>query len=284
MNIISELEQEPREVYCGAIGFITPDKEAIFNVPIRTVMIEHKSGQATYGVGGGITWDSTTEGEYQEILAKASLLKENRPEFQLLESLLLNQSNYFLLEEHLNRLKNSAQYFGFRCNLADVNNTLDEFSKQNHNGELKVRLLIAKNGNITIEGNSLKHPEAALKVLLANKPIEKDNLFLYHKTTNREIYSQFQVQKPADIFDVLLWNEDGELTEFINGNVVLEIDGSLWTPSLKSGLLAGTFREMLLKNGEIREKTLTIADLQKSTKIWFINSVRKWLEVQLINL
>ena len=284
MNIISDLEQEPREVYCGAIGFITPNNEAIFNVPIRTVMIEHQSGQATYGVGGGITWDSTTDGEYQEILAKASLLKESRPEFQLLESLLLNKGNYFLLEEHLNRLKDSAQYFGFRCDLSDVNNALDAFSKQNQHGKLKVRLLIAKNGDITIEANSLTHPEAALKVLLASKPIEKDNLFLYHKTTNREIYSQFQMQKPADIFDILLWNEDGELTEFTNGNVVLEIDGSLWTPSLNSGLLAGTFREMLLKNGEIREKTLTIADLQKSRKIWFINSVRKWLEVQLINL
>jgi len=283
MNIIADFEQEPREVYCGAIGFITPEKEAIFNVPIRTVLIKHQSGKATYGVGGGITWDSTSEGEYQEILAKASLLKENRPEFQLLESMLLNEGNYFLLEEHLNRLKNSAQYFGFQCHLADVKRALDEFSKQHQKGEVKVRLMIAKNGDITIEGSSITQPDTALKVILADKPLEKDNLFLYHKTTNRDHYSKFQMQKPADFFDVLLWNEDRELTEFTNGNVVLEIDGSLWTPSVNCGLLPGTFREMLLKNGEICEKTLTIADLQKSTKIWFINSVRKWLEVQLIN-
>ena len=89
MDVISSLETTPREVYCGAIGYITPGNEAMFNVPIRTVVINQKTGKATYGVGGGITWDSTTEGEYHEILAKASVLDTDRPEFQLLESLLL---------------------------------------------------------------------------------------------------------------------------------------------------------------------------------------------------
>ncbi|WHY83836.1 aminodeoxychorismate synthase component I [Neobacillus novalis] len=281
MNIIADLETTPRNVYCGAIGFITPNKEAIFNVPIRTVLIEHQSGKATYGVGGGITWDSTTEGEYEEIIAKASLLEENRPAFQLLESLLLDAGSYFLLDEHLNRLKNSAQYFGFPCNLEDVKEALQAFSRQNNEGKLKVRLLLANDGESIIEGSPIIPQDAALKVMIADKPLDKNVPFLYHKTTNREIYSPFQMKKPAHVFDVLLWNEDGELTEFTNGNLVLEIDGLLWTPPVKSGLLAGTFREKLLITGEIHEKTLTIADIQKSTKIWFINSVRKWLEVQL---
>ncbi|MFF2445657.1 aminodeoxychorismate synthase component I [Neobacillus sp. NPDC058068] len=281
MNIIADLETAPRNVYCGAIGFITPNKEAIFNVPIRTVLIEHQSGKATYGVGGGITWDSTTEGEYEEILAKASLLEENRPAFQLLESLLLDAGSYFLLDEHLNRLKNSAQYFCFPCNLEDVNEALQTFARHNNEGKLKVRLLLAIDGEIIIEGNPITPPEAALKVMLADKPIDKSMPFLYHKTTNRDVYTSFQMMKPVHVFDVLLWNEDGELTEFTNGNLVLEIDGLLWTPPVKSGLLAGTFREKLLKTGNIHKKTLTVADLRKSTNIWFINSVRKWVEVQL---
>ncbi len=280
MRIISELETAPRGVYCGAIGFITPDHEAIFNVPIRTVLIEHHSGKAVYGVGGGITWDSTAEGEYQEILTKAKLLEENRPEFQLLESLLLEEGDYFLLEEHLLRLKRSARYFDFSCNLANVKKELLEFSSQHATGRLKVRLMLARNGDITIQGNFISKQAQVLPVILANKPLKKENPFLYHKTTHREVYSQFQFHKPADVFDVLLWNEEGELTEFTNGNVVLEIDGQLWTPPVSTGLLAGTFREMLLNNGEIHEKTVTLQDLQKSTKIWFINSIRKWVEVQ----
>lgn len=281
MNIISDLENEPRDVYCGAIGYITPNKEAIFNVPIRTVLIDHSSGNAVYGVGGGITWDSTSEGEYHEILAKAKLLKEKPLEFQLLESLLLENGDYFLLDEHLKRLENSAQYFGFHYEREKLEKSLIEFGNTHLNGLIKVRLLLAKNGELMMEGQPITQQDNVLKVILGDGPVDKSNPFLYHKTTNREIYAEFQNQKPPEAFDVLLWNQDGELTEFTNGNLVLEIDGTLWTPPISSGLLAGTFRERLLQTGEIYEKTLTRSDLKIATKIWFINSVRKWKEVQI---
>lgn len=282
MNMIESLETSPREVYCGAIGYITPYKQAIFNVPIRTVWIEHESGRAAYGVGGGVTWDSTADDEYGEILAKASLLEQERPEFQLLESLLLDNGKYFLLEEHLKRLKNSAEYFRFNYHNDEVNAALTNFALQSSNGIFKIRLLVSKDGKIAIEGQSITLIDSVVKVMLANEPVDKNNPFLYHKTTNRESYAKFQSQKPVEIFDVLLWNDEGEITEFSNGNVVLEIDGVLWTPPIQSGLLSGTFREKLIAAGEIHEKVLTISDLKRSSTIWFINSVRKWVEVQLI--
>ena len=281
IEIISNLEKSPREVYCGAIGYITPNQEAIFNVPIRTVVVDQKTGNATYGVGGGITWDSTAEGEYHEVLAKASLLEEDRPDFQLLESLLLQDGEYFLLEEHLTRLKNSAKYFGISIDVENVQITLHDFAKKNSLGASKIRLLSDKNGELTIESQPITQLETPLMVTLADEPLDKNNPFLYHKTTNRVIYSHFQ-KKYSHVFDVLLWNEDGELTEFTNGNIVLEIDGTLWTPPINSGLLAGTYRERLIKEETIHEKVLTITDLRKSKKVWFINSVRKWLEVQVV--
>lgn len=282
MKVIADLESTPREVYCGAIGFISPNKEAVFNVPIRTVIIDHQSGKASYGVGGGITWDSTTEGEYHEILAKAKLLKEKMVEFQLLESLLLEDGEYFLLEKHLNRLSHSAQYFGFNSRTGEIQKRLDVFSNENNDGLLKVRLLVTKEGEIKIEGQPITQIDTPLKVILADEPIDKNDPFLYHKTTNREIYTKFQSKKPADVFDVLLWNQDEELTEFTNGNVVVEIDGHYWTPPISSGLLAGTFRDSLIKKGEIREKIIKLAELKTCTKIWFINSVRKWIEVEFL--
>lgn len=281
MEIISNLEKTPREVYCGAIGYITPNQEAIFNVPIRTVVIDQKSGHATYGVGGGITWDSTTEGEYHEVLAKASLLETDRPDFQLLESFLLKDGEYFLPEEHLTRLKKSAQYFGITFDLENTQKALHDFGRKYGLGSFKIRLLIDKNGELTLESQPITQFKTPLEVALADKPLDKNNPFLYHKTTNRAVYSSFQ-KKYSHVFDVLLWNEDGELTEFTNGNVVLEIDGILWTPPIDSGLLGGTYRERLLKEGTIHEKVLTIEDLRKSKQIWFINSVRKWLEVQVV--
>lgn len=282
MNIIAELENEPREVYCGAIGYITPNKEAVFNVPIRTVLIDHQSELAVYGVGGGVTWDSTSEGEYHEILAKAKLLEENPSEFHLLESLLLDNGDYFLFKEHVKRLENSAQYFGFPFDEKRLKKALHEYGGSNQHGLVKVRLLLAKDGVFTIEGQPITQQDTVLKVSIAKEPVDKSNIFLYHKTTNREIYSTFQKQKPPEVFDILLWNQEGELTEFTNGNVVLELDGILWTPSVKSGLLAGTFRDRLVEKGEIQEKVLTYADLQKASQIWFINSVRKWRKVQLV--
>lgn len=282
MEIIKDIETTPRGVYCGAIGFITPNKEAIFNVPIRTVVIDQHTGQATYGVGGGVTWDSTARGEYKEILEKARFLEEEHPAFHLLESLLLKDGEYFLLEEHLNRLQNSAQYFGgFPFNRKLVQKALQDFAGENNNGGLKVRFLLDKSGKITIEASPITSPEAPLRVKLADEPITKDNPFLYHKTTHRDVYTQFQKKFP-DVFDVLLWNESEELTEFTNGNVVLEIDGQLWTPPVTSGLLAGTFRESLLNKGEIKEKIITLSDLKKCNRVWFINSVRKWVEVEII--
>ena len=282
MDIIADLETTPRGVYCGAIGFITPTKEAVFNVPIRTVVIDQKSGNAIYGVGGGITWDSTIKGEYHEVIAKANILEENRPDFHLLESFLLNEGRYFLLDEHLIRLKNTAEYFGFPFNQQEVTRKLQLFARSNDSGKLKVRLLLAKNGDIEINGQNISTFETPLEVSLAEEPVDSNHPFLYHKTTHRDVYSHFQAKKPSKVFDVLLWNEAGELTEFTNGNVVLEIDEGLWTPPISSGLLAGTYRERLIQTGRIQEKVLTFADLKKSTKIWFINSVRKWVEVKLI--
>jgi len=281
MEIISELETASRDVYCGAIGYITPSQEAIFNVPIRTVVIDQKTRIATYGVGGGITWDSTTEGEYHEILAKAKLLEVNRPDFQLLESLLLQDGEYFLFEEHLNRLSDSAQYFSFPFNPESLKQSMNQLAAQYSLGHFKVRLLLNQNGEFKLEAQPLTQPATPLKVALADESIDKNNLFFYHKTTNRAMYSYFQKKYPH-VYDVLLWNENGELTEFTNGNIVLEINDLKWTPPISSGLLAGTFRESLLKNGEIREKLLTVEDLEKCTKVWFINSVRKWFEVEFI--
>ncbi|WP_071392757.1 aminodeoxychorismate synthase component I [Bacillus tuaregi] len=279
MEIISALEKAPREVYCGAIGYITPHREAIFNVPIRTVVMDSKTGRATYGVGGGITWDSTTDGEYHEILAKSKLLEENRPEFQLLESLLLKDGEFFLLEEHLTRLSQSAEYFRFPLDLNKVSQALETLAKQKQEGDFKVRFLLSKKGEWELEAQPITPPVTPVKVALAEEPIDKNNPFFYHKTTNRTMYSYFQQQNPA-VYDVLLWNQEGELTEFTNGNVVLEMDGMKWTPPIQSGLLAGTFREHLLQTGEIHEKVLTIEDLKKSKKLWFINSVRRRVEVQ----
>lgn len=277
MELIAQLEKAPREVYCGAIGYITPNQEAIFNVPIRTVIIEKQTGKATYGVGGGITWDSTSKDEYEEVLTKAKLLKKKKTEFCLLESILLSSDELDLLDEHLNRMESSSVYFSFPFNRGGIKQKLQNYSKSLPDGHYKIRLMLHSSGETTIESQQLQRP-SSYKVKLAERPVDRENLFLYHKTTHREVYEAFQ---DPEMFDVLLWNDSRELTEFINGNVVLEMDGQLYTPPITCGLLAGTFREFLVSEGTIQEKILTIDDLAHCSAVWLINSVRKWVEVKL---
>ncbi|SER05594.1 para-aminobenzoate synthetase / 4-amino-4-deoxychorismate lyase [Virgibacillus subterraneus] len=277
MKIISTLEPSPREVYCGTMGYITPNQEAIFNVPIRTVIIDNRDGSAQYGVGGGITWDSTKQGEYEEILQKTKLLTMDKCDFQLLETLGLIDGKYIVLDYHLERLENSAAYYNFQIDLAQVRKRLIKFAESLPKDEYRVRLLVSADGEISIESNVATVLDKPVYVKLAPNPINKQNEFLYHKTTNRTVYERFD---KTGVFDVLLWNEEREITEFTIGNVVIELNDKLYTPPVDCGLLAGTYRKYLLEEGIIMERKILLEEIHLCSKVWLINSVRKWVEVR----
>lgn len=280
MNLIHELEEDPREVYCGAIGYVEPTGNAVFNVPIRTVIVDQESGTAEYGVGSGITWESDAEEEMREILAKAELLNEDRPDFQLLESLKLSDGKYTLFERHLHRLKESADFFAFRLDLNKMKETLKGFAEDHAGGDFKVRLLCSENGTVSVEGAPIIDRNGPFPIAIARIPVSSENPFLFHKTTHRSVYERHKSEvNNNDCFDILLYNEKGELTEFTNGNLVLKIGGRLWTPESRCGLLNGTFRDDLLSKGIIEERILTMKDFEECTGMWLINSVRGWVKV-----
>lgn len=282
---IADLERSPREVYCGAIGLIRPGGDAIFNVAIRTVWIDGRSGVAEYGVGGGITTLSTAEGEYDELLAKSAVLRARRPEFELLETMRLVDGEYLRLERHLARLCASAAWFGWSDPVEEVRSALAAHAAERPSGVWRVRVLAGAGGGVRVESVGFEgeagggNGEPKL-VRLARRPISRGEIFLYHKTTNRRIHEARRAEAP-DAYDVLLWNEDGDLTEFTIGNLVVEIEGVRWTPPRECGLLAGVFRGELLERGEIGERVLHLSDLAAADRIWLINSLREWVPVKL---
>lgn len=280
MALIRRLEKSPREVYCGAIGYIEPGKAAVFNVPIRTVLFDDHEKKARYGVGGGITWDSTPEGEYEETLAKANVLKTVWPPFDLLESLRLEDGHIVLLEKHLSRMKRSAGYFRYPFDENKVRQSLLAEARRMSGGLYKMRLLAARDGRIRIESKPIKEMTGERQVCFAAASVSSQNLFLYHKTTHRSIYDKCKSGDPSD-YDTLLWNEKGHVTEFTNGNVVCKIDGKLLTPPVEDGLLAGTFREQLIEAGKISAHSLSLEQVKQADAIWLINSVRGWVPVTL---
>lgn len=147
-----------------------------------------------------------------------------------------------------------------------------------------MRLRVAADGTATVEAEPVPAPFTRPRpVALASSPVKRNNRFLFHKTTHRGVYDRHRAER-LGAFDVLLWNEDGELTEFTIGNLVVELDGARWTPPRACGLLAGVFREELLERGEIRERVIRREDLVRATRVWLVNSLREWVEVTFPNL
>lgn len=292
MKIISELESTPRKIYTGSIGHIAPDRKATFNVAIRTTLIDKAAQTAEYGVGGGIVWDSTSTDEYAEALLKARVLTEDFPQFSLLETMLWTpEDEFFLREKHIARLLDSANYFDFPILCRDgitpslhVEEYLIKNSSQ-FTSPQRVRLLLDKHGNLTYEAKPFGQTDnpSPMKVCLAKEPVNSENIFLFHKTTHRDMYEATR-KNLTDYDDVLLYNENGELTEFTIGNLVVEMDGKIYTPPISCGLLTGTFRTHLLETGQVEKRVIRLDELENCTKLFLVNSVRKWQEIGILKV
>lgn len=282
MSIIAGLEDSPRGVYTGAVGFVGPGRRASFNVAIRTVVVDRERGEAEYGVGGGVLWDSTAAGEYDECLLKAKVLGESRPEFSLLETMLWRRrEGWSLLGRHLGRMRDSARYFGFPFDEISVRLRLESAAAEFTEERRRVRLLLDRRGELRIESVLLAAEEGGPPVVaIAKRPVRSDDPFLYHKTTHRRVYDDTLAAHPG-AEDVILVNERGEVTESCTANVVVEREGRKITPPVRCGLLPGTFRAELLERGEIVEGVLTPEDLRRSERVWLVNSVRGWREVKM---
>jgi len=281
MKIIAALENSPRNIYTGSIGHISPTRRARFNVAIRTALVNKKTKKAEYGVGGGVVWDSTSIDEYSEALLKAHILTDTpQKKFSLFETLLWTpEQGYFLLERHVARIIDSADYFGFvtRGVKEKIKKVLEGAVFQGASPK-RIKLSMDSCGELKAEVKDFRPTNQVLQVCLAREPVNSNDKFLFHKTTRREVYERSLIQ---GFDDVLLFNERGELTEFTIGNLVAEMDGQLFTPPVECGLLAGTFRADLLESGTIKERTIRMDDLPKCRKIILINSLRKWVDIEI---
>lgn len=302
MRIIEELETSPRKIYTGSIGYIAPNRKARFNVAIRTALVDKVNRKAEYGVGGGIVWDSTSADEYGEALLKARVLTDPpQKEFSLFETLLWTpEEGFFLLDRHITRMLDSAEYFGFNTNAGqtfsltnsgtqphgglqtrptDIRNQIEFFLSKlvsDADSPKRVKIFMNSQGELSGEVRDFQPADKIFKVCLANQPVDSNDRFLFHKTTKRDVYDQAMIE---GYDDVLLFNENDELTEFTIGNLVVKMDGELLTPPIECGLLAGTFRAELLDSGEIKERVISVSDLRKCEAVFLVNSLRKWVKV-----
>jgi len=286
MEIIRQLEREPRNVYTGSIGFFSPDESGIFNVAIRTLLIDSRRKTAEMGVGSGIVYDSDAKGEFAECRLKANFLIKKPKKFQLIETMLWQPAKgYLLLDEHLRRLENSAGYFGFLYKRKDILEALMKLQNNFGPNFYKVRLLLFKDGSIKLEPSLFQsRRDAELKVYLSAKRTQTQEPFLYHKTTCRKIYDEeYKRCRRLGFYEAIFANEKGEITEGAISNIFIRKNGGLYTPPLKCGLLDGVYRRYMLYSGRfpIKEKVLFKEDLINAEEIYLSNSVRGLVKVRL---
>ena len=190
--------------------------------------------------------------EYDECLLKARVLAAERPDFELLETMLWRPRRESSSWTDILNAWLAREYFGFAVDLESIEHsvttTVAALPSQPH----RLRLLVDQNGLARLEAQPLpdaldQHP---VRIGLAPQAIDRQDVFFYHKTTRREAYEAALRSRP-ECDDVLLWNERGEITETCLANVAVRLDGALVTPPVDCGLLAGTLRGWLLERGSV---------------------------------
>ena len=284
MEIIHELENEPRHLYTGSIGYFSPEGKVVFNVAIRTVQVRNEAGEM--GVGSGIVWDSDDTDEYEECKLKGKFFCTQYESFQLIETMLWDRQ-YRLLDLHMDRLRASAKEFGFTCEIESIKSILDKEAQKFKKGKkYKVRLLLAKGGYTDIESSVLRESKTKrYKVIISDDPVHSKDKFLYHKTTQRSFYNRYrQKAEESGLAEIIFKNEKKEITEGTISNVFIKKDGYYYTPPEYCGLLGGVFRKYFLLSGKnIYEKVLYTTDLEDADEIYICNAVIGMLKVELVD-
>jgi para-aminobenzoate synthetase/4-amino-4-deoxychorismate lyase len=281
MAIIAELERDARGIYCGTVGYLAPagaaGPRARFNVAIRTVVHDGETGAASYGVGGGITWDSRAASEYDETVAKAQVLRSRRPPVRLLETLAHTPGiGYRRLPEHMARLRASATYLGISLDEQAIHDALDREAARFPTKSARVRLVVDRHGRLDVGSAPLAGTPGPVRLAVDGAhPVDPADPMLFHKTTLRDRY-EASAERFPDADDVVLVNTEGFVTETTRGNLAVRMDGRWITPSLSDGLLPGCERAALLLDGTLEEGSVTLEDLGRADEIAFLNSVRGW--------
>ena len=289
MELIDEVEREPRGPYCGAIGRIGADGDAAFNVAIRTLRlteIENGRGKAVLGVGGAIVADSEARTEWREAILKGAFARSSSPDhraaqFDLIETMRFSPDEGIAhLEEHLLRMKQSAGELGFSFDRHEARNQLHALCFVVEKPS-RIRLLASRSGALALEVQHMPAPwpEPAQCIVLP-LPVDPGDWRLRHKTTDRSFYEDAQaVARHHGAQECLLVREDGLVTEGCVTNIFVERDGVLLTPPANLGLLPGVLRQSLLAEGRAKEAELTISDLEDG--FFLGNALRQMVRAEL---
>ena len=179
-------------------------------------------------------------------------------------------------DQHLQRLTEAASYFAFPFDQSKLEQELEETCAQlDKVQDYRLHIALKKGGGIELETTPLLPlTETFRKAKLVEQTANLAQPFTYFKTSHRPHLTLEQQEQ-------IYYNSQGQLLETSIGNLLLELDGKLYTPPAELGLLKGIYRQQLLDEGQAIEKILTLSDLAKADKIYACNAVRGLYELEL---
>ena len=280
--LIAGLEESPRGVYCGAVGFVAPqghEPRARFSVPIRTATVDRRTGEAEYGTGSGITWGSNAKSEAAELEVKSRILTR-LPELALVETMaFLPGRGVRNVRRHMARLGFSAGRLGFVLDEGAVSGAIEEATC----GLVlpsRLRLTLTRAGEVDVKASAMP-ATGPVRLAVSDMPMDSSDLLVFHKTTLREPYLTRAACHPqAD--DVVLVNELGRPTETTIANLLVRLDGRWWTPPIDAGCLPGVERGRLVADGVVAERDLSLGDLTAADELAVVSSLRGWRTAHLV--
>ena len=290
MELIQELESEPRNLYCGAIAWFDPSSQAGLgdlgmSVVIRTLELE-KNQHFQMGVGGGITIDSESADEWHECQTKAGFLYalQNQAEpIGLFETIRIEQGQACHLQKHLDRISHSAKELKIKFDSNRARSLIQEACSQLDKQSIyRLRLDLSAEGLLSVKTAVIQNLQAgpilwASEILTTDATMSSTDQLLGHKVTRRKLYDQaWLAAEKLGAFDALFINEQGFVTEGGRSNVFIKKDGRWLTPPLASGCLPGVMRSVVLSDAKYQavEKNITPADVLSSEEVIFTNALR----------
>lgn len=281
MEIIRELEKEERGIYTGAIGLMI-GKNLVFNVAIRTIQFNREMKKGTIGLGSGVVWDSKPEKEYNEVLLKSNFLIKPEPYFEIFETARVVNGEVTFLNDHLQRMKQAADYFLFNYDekkiVKKINNELKTFDAIK---VYRLKIILNKTGKVELQIQEFTQKKSVIKIILSKNKINSLNKFQYFKTTNRKLYDEeYNHYKAKGFFDVIYLNENENVSEGSITNIFIRKGNVITTPTLQCGILSGIYRKYFIRtHPETKEKRISLDDLITADEIILTNSLRGVVKV-----
>jgi para-aminobenzoate synthetase/4-amino-4-deoxychorismate lyase len=305
MEIIQELEDQPRNLYCGSIAWFDPVADAEnhkdqvtdsprlvsigMSVVIRTLEV-NQDRQFTMGVGGGITIDSDAESEWHECQTKANFLYQLQSTPGLFETIRLEHGQASHLEHHLGRLEQSSTTLGIPFDRKKALDLIHSACEKLNDTQLiyRMRLELSSQGQLSVTVHPINSLPASIQLLWAQDLFDQDvtsnskNPWFNHKVSERAIYDEaWKKAEQKGSFDALFVNELGYVTEGGRSNLFIKKNGQWQTPPIDAGCLPGVMRSLILRDPLWKAIEINIRpeDVLSAEEIIFCNALRGIISV-----